>query len=348
MYNSVCFIILSWVFAVLVFPGVPARSGDSVLKDNITVRQGDSAVLKCNVDSKVSRVAWLNRTTILFAGNEKWSLDPRVILMENTAVTEYSIKIQNVDVHDEGPYVCSILTNKKPKSTKVHLIVQVPARITNISKDITVNEGSNVNLMCLGVGRPEANIIWKHHSPRVQQDGFLSDRKGSTHKFVIEGEHLELTAITKEQSGSYECIASNDISSPDVRTVQVTVNYPPFMSKARSTGTPVGQKGVLQCEASAVPRADFEWYKEDRRLFNGLNGVKIENQGKQSMLVFFNVSEEDYGNYTCVAVNTMGITNASIILYGPGAMHDVNGAAALPRFSVCLLLTVTLLCLLMF
>ncbi|KAI3373870.1 hypothetical protein L3Q82_021976 [Scortum barcoo] len=80
--------------------------------------------MRCNVDSKVSRVAWLNRTTILFAGSEKWSLDPRVILMENTAVTEYSIKIQNVDVHDEGPYVCSILTNKKPKSTKVHLIVQ--------------------------------------------------------------------------------------------------------------------------------------------------------------------------------------------------------------------------------
>lgn len=79
---------------------------------------------RCNVDSKVSRVAWLNRTTILFAGSEKWSLDPRVILMENTAVTEYSIKIQNVDVHDEGQYVCSILTNKKPKSTKVHLIVQ--------------------------------------------------------------------------------------------------------------------------------------------------------------------------------------------------------------------------------
>lgn len=76
------------------------------------------------MDSKVSRVAWLNRTTILFAGNEKWSLDPRVTLLENTAVTEYSIKIQNVDIYDEGPYVCSILTNKKPKSTKVHLVVQ--------------------------------------------------------------------------------------------------------------------------------------------------------------------------------------------------------------------------------
>ncbi|KAK1883311.1 Opioid-binding protein/cell adhesion molecule [Dissostichus eleginoides] len=87
---------------------------------NIAENNGET----CNVDSKVSRVAWLNRTTILFAGSEKWSLDPRVILMENTAVTEYSIMIQNVDVHDEGPYVCSILTNKKPKSTKVHVIVQ--------------------------------------------------------------------------------------------------------------------------------------------------------------------------------------------------------------------------------
>ncbi|TNN80139.1 IgLON family member 5 [Liparis tanakae] len=35
----------------------------------------------------------------------------------------------------------------------------VPARITNISKDVTVNEGSNVNLMCLAVGRPEANRL---------------------------------------------------------------------------------------------------------------------------------------------------------------------------------------------
>ena len=58
------------------------------------------------------------------------------------------------------------------------------------------------------------------------------------------------------------------------------------------------------------------------RLFNGLNGVKIENQGKISMLVFFNVSEEDYGNYTCVAMNKMGVTNASIILYGKW-MHSL-------------------------
>lgn len=48
---------------------------------------------------------------------------------------------------------------------------------------------------------------------------------------------------------------------------------PPFISKARSTGTSVGQKGILQCEASAVPRADFEWYKEDRRHVSSLSSM---------------------------------------------------------------------------
>ena len=33
-------------------------------------------------------------------------------------------------------------------------------------------------------------------------------------------------------------------------------------------------------------------------------------------LVFFNVSEHDYGNYTCVASNKLGHTNASLTLFG--------------------------------
>ncbi len=41
-----CLFLLGLKLLFLVPAGVPARSGDSVLKDNITVRQGDSAVLK--------------------------------------------------------------------------------------------------------------------------------------------------------------------------------------------------------------------------------------------------------------------------------------------------------------
>ncbi|NWI20986.1 OBCAM protein, partial [Crypturellus soui] len=286
---------------------------------------------RCTVDDRVTRVAWLNRSTILYAGNDKWSLDDRVVIVANTK-TQYSIQIHDVDVYDEGPYTCSVQTDNHPKTSRVHLIVQVPPQIVNISSDVTVNEGSGVTLMCLAFGRPEPTVTWRHLSGKGESSWGLGNGirggergpLGSTRRprltaglgFVSEDEYLEITGITREQSGEYECSAANDVAVPDVRKVKVTVNYPPFISNAKNTGASVGQKGILQCEASAVPVAEFQWFKEDTRLANGLDGVRIENKGRMSTLTFFNVSEKDYGNYTCVATNKLGNTNASIILYG--------------------------------
>ncbi|KAI1230792.1 hypothetical protein IHE44_0008673 [Lamprotornis superbus] len=78
---------------------------------------------RCSVDNRVTRVAWLNRSSILYAGNDKWCLDPRVVLLANTK-TQYSIQIHDVDVYDEGPYTCSVQTDNHPKTSRVHLIVQ--------------------------------------------------------------------------------------------------------------------------------------------------------------------------------------------------------------------------------
>ncbi|CAJ0954760.1 unnamed protein product [Ranitomeya imitator] len=55
-----------------------------------------------------------------------------------------------------------------------------------------------------------------------------------------------------------------------------------------------------------------------KRLSNGLDGVRIDNKDQISILTFFNVSEKDYGNYTCVASNKLGNSNASVILYEYG------------------------------
>ncbi|XP_055516783.1 opioid-binding protein/cell adhesion molecule isoform X2 [Leucoraja erinacea] len=312
----------------LVPAGEPVGRSDSNIPkamDNVTVRQGDNAVLRCLIDSGVTRVAWLNRSSILYAGKDKWSLDPRVIIVTNSK-TEYSIQIMSVDVYDEGPYTCSVQTLNHPRTTRVHIIVQVPPKIVNISSSVAVNEGSNVTLLCLAIGRPEPTVTWRHLSPRAR--GFASD-----------DEYLEITGIVKEDAGEYECSAYNDVSSADMRKVQVTVNYPPLILETRNVGAAVGQKGILQCEAYAVPSADFEWYKEDRRLSTGLNGVQIKKNGDTSVLTFFNVSEEDYGNYTCVAMNKLGASNTSVLLFeektstilanwkGPGTVLDGNNRA---------------------
>ncbi|KAM3921587.1 igLON family member 5 [Leptodactylus fuscus] len=264
---------------------------------NYTACQGDNVTLSCSIDDQVTRVAWLNRSNILYAGNDKWSIDPRVQLL-NYNKTEFSIVITQLDVADEGLYTCSYQTQDKPHTTQAYLIVQVPARIVNISSSVTVNEGSNVNLMCLAVGKPEPTVTWKQ-----LRDGFSN-----------EGELLEITEINRQQAGEYECITSNGVSMPDSKKVMITVNYPPFITDVKNAQSPVGKPAVLRCQALAEPPAEFEWYKDDKRLATGMEGVKIQNERTWSVLLFSNVTSRNYGNYTCLASNKLGAYNFTVRL----------------------------------
>ncbi|XP_014017733.1 limbic system-associated membrane protein isoform X5 [Salmo salar] len=310
------------------FQGFPVRSVDMQrATDNITIRQGDTAVIRCYVDDKVSKVAWLNRSNIIFAGEDKWSLDPRVDLV-NKGQLEYSLRIQKVDVYDEGSYTCSIQTKQQSKTSNVHLIVQVPANIYKVSEDITVNEGSNVTLSCLANGRPDPSITWRLLNPSADS---------------LEGEeYLDISGIMRNQAGRYECKASNDVATPDVKYVNVVVNYPPAIKNAKSSETQVGRVGVLRCETVAVPKPEFEWYRDDKRLSNA-QGISIQIVGTTTVLMISNVTEEDYGNYTCVATNKLGIQNASLFLYRPGTGRDLNGATCLSQSLWLLLASITCL-----
>ncbi|XP_076876968.1 protein CEPU-1-like [Brachyhypopomus gauderio] len=181
--------------------------------------------------------------------------------------------------------------------------ISVPPKITDFSKDLEVNEGTNVTLMCLANGKPEPAISWRVHTPSASGDGVSSD-----------DEYLEIPSISRNRAGVYECLAANDIAA-DIRTLRLVVNYPPSVFESRDVGVTLGQRGVLQCQVDAVPEAEFEWYRDDRRIYNSLDGIEIEDSGTLSKLTLFNVSETDYGNYTCVATNKLGSVNTSIILY---------------------------------
>uniref|UniRef100_A0A4W4FQK8 Ig-like domain-containing protein n=1 Tax=Electrophorus electricus TaxID=8005 RepID=A0A4W4FQK8_ELEEL len=256
----------------------------------------------CSQGDVVTHTAWLNRSSILYAGVDKWSVDPRVSLVTFNR-DEFTIKIENVDVSDEGLYVCAVQTSSRPRTTFVHIIVQVPPKIIDFSKDMVVNEGTNVTLMCLANGKPEPAINWRVHSLSGERHVGSDD------------EYLDIPSISRHKAGEYECMAANDIAA-DTRTLRLVVNYPPSVLGGRDIGVTLGQRGVLQCEADAVPAATFEWYRDDRRIFNGFDGIEINDSGTFSKLTLFNVSETDYGNYTCVAINKLGSANTSIVLYG--------------------------------
>ncbi|XP_065593742.1 neuronal growth regulator 1 [Cyrtonyx montezumae] len=292
-----------------------APGGDfaGVAADSLVVRKGDTAVLRCYLEDGASKGAWLNRSSIIFAGSDKWSVDPRVSIATANR-REYSLQIQDVDVTDDGPYTCSVQTQHTPRTMQVHLTVQVSPKIFRISSDIVVNEGSNVTLVCLATGKPEPSISWRHISPSA--------------KPFESGQYLDIYGITRDQAGEYECSAENDVSVPDVKKVKVTVNFAPTIQELKSSGVMLGGNGLIRCEGAGVPAPVFEWYRGERKLISGQQGITIKNYSTRSLLTVTNVTEEHFGNYTCVAANKLGTTNASLPLNPPStAQYGITGDA---------------------
>uniref|UniRef100_A0A8C5C9F0 Neuronal growth regulator 1 n=1 Tax=Gadus morhua TaxID=8049 RepID=A0A8C5C9F0_GADMO len=256
------------------------------------------ASLRCYLLDGISKGAWLNRSSIIFAGSDKWSVDPRVSIVSSVADKhEYSLQIQKVDVTDDGQYTCSIQSERNLRPKHLNLVVKVPPKIYDISADITVNEGSNVSLICTASGKPEPSISWRHITPSGEVTASL----------VTLSEYLNITGITRDQSGDYECSALNDIAFPDTKTVRVTVNFAPSIHEMKSHGVGLGRTALLRCEAAAVPVPIFEWIIKGQ-------GIDIKNLSSRSVLTVNNMTEDRYGNYTCVATNKIGSANASVPL----------------------------------
>ncbi|XP_058572960.1 neuronal growth regulator 1 isoform X1 [Neofelis nebulosa] len=279
----------------------------------LEIHPSHQSTARCYLEDGASKGAWLNRSSIIFAGGDKWSVDPRVSI-STLNKRDYSLQIQNVDVTDDGPYTCSVQTQHTPRTMQVHLTVQVPPKIYDISSDMTINEGTNVTLTCLATGKPEPSISWRHISPSA--------------KPFENGQYLDIYGITRDQAGEYECSAENDVSFPDVKKVKVVVNFAPTIQEIKSGTVAPGRSGLIRCEGAGVPPPAFEWYKGEKKLFNGQQGIIIQNFSTRSILTVTNVTQEHFGNYTCVAANKLGTTNASLPLNPPStAQYGITGSA---------------------
>ncbi|NWT40635.1 NEGR1 regulator, partial [Chroicocephalus maculipennis] len=268
---------------------------------------------RCYLEDGASKGAWLNRSSIIFAGSDKWSVDPRVSIATANR-REYSLQIQDVDVTDDGPYTCSVQTQHTPRTMQVHLTVQVSPKIFRISSDIVVNEGSNVTLVCLATGKPEPSISWRHISP--------SDEPWQR----WEGRAEQRWLLLPQPVGLGGCVASRGL--PAAAGSGTKGSLAPTIQELKSSGVVLGGNGLIRCEGAGVPAPVFEWYKGERKLINGQQGITIKNYSTRSLLTVTNVTEEHFGNYTCVAANKLGTTNASLPLNPPStAQYGITGDA---------------------
>ncbi|XP_054032222.1 neurofascin isoform X7 [Dryobates pubescens] len=237
--------------------------------------------------------------------------DPRVSMRRRSGTLVIDFHSGGRPDDYEGEYQCFARNDYGTAlSSKIHLQVSKSPLWPKEKVDvIEVDEGAPLSLQCNPPpGLPPPVIFWMSSSMEpIQQD-----------KRVSQGQNGDLyfsNVILQDAQTDYSCNArfhfTHTIQQKNPYTLKVKTTRgisettPSFMFPYGTSSSQMVLRGVdllLECIASGVPAPDIMWYKKGGELPAGK--TKLENFNKA--LRISNVSEEDSGEYFCLASNKMG------------------------------------------
>ncbi|XP_065335204.1 lachesin-like isoform X2 [Cloeon dipterum] len=287
---------------------------------NVTVALGRDASLPCVVEHLGTyKVAWIHidRQMILTIHRHVIARLPRFSVSFDNQKT-WLLHVSGVQQEDRGYYMCQVNTN--PMISQVgYLQVVVPPNILDeesTQSAVAVRENQNITLTCKADGFPSPKIMWR----REDGQGITIDRrKKAVSVNVYDGEQLNLTRISRTEMGAYLCIATNGVPPSVSKRIIVDVEFLPMIWVPNQlVGAPAGTDVTIECHTEAFPRAISYWVYDTAMLLSTKKYITsfTENSYRTHMkLTIRNLREKDFGNYKCIAKNSLGETEGSIRLY---------------------------------
>ncbi|XP_072886745.1 neurofascin homolog (chicken) a isoform X10 [Hemitrygon akajei] len=229
----------------------------------------------------------------------------------------------------EGEYQCSARNDHGTAlSNKIYLQVsKAPLWRRGNVEPFVVQEGASVVLPCQPpAGLPPPVIFWMNSNmdlipqdTRVSQalngDLYFSNVKRSDARFdYICNARFPFTQTIQQK---------NPITIKVLTTRPVTEQIPKFMVPEGTSSSRIilrEEDLLLECIASGVPTPDIVWYKKGGEL--PWPKVRMENFNKT--LRIMNVSEENSGEYFCLASNKMGSIRHTITVRVKAAPYWLN------------------------
>ncbi|XP_029941459.1 protein turtle homolog A, partial [Salarias fasciatus] len=214
-----------------------------------------------------------------------------------TLVRTTSLRLDGLQLDDQGAYECRILLLDKPSDelrngTRTVLSVTGPPSFVQAPPPVVeVLVGSPLSLSCIASGNPAPTITWLKDGSVIQK----SDTREA---------ELSLRAASMQSAGQYTCHASNPEGNV-TRVTKVKIKGPPvIVIPPKNTSLNMSQNALLQCQAVAdPPNMTYVWLKGGENVYHieSLKSrVKIMVDGT---LLISSLIPEDSGNYTCVPTN---------------------------------------------
>uniref|UniRef100_H0WW59 Neurofascin n=1 Tax=Otolemur garnettii TaxID=30611 RepID=H0WW59_OTOGA len=237
--------------------------------------------------------------------------DPRVSMRRRSGTLVIDFRSGGRPEEYEGEYQC-FARNKFGTALSNRIRLQVsksPLWPKENLDPVVVQEGAPLTLQCNPPpGLPSPVIFWMSSSMEpITQD-----------KRVSQGHNGDLyfsNVMQQDMQTDYSCNArfhfthtiqqKNPFTLKVLTTRGVAERTPSFMYPQGTSSSQMVLRGMdllLECIASGVPTPDIAWYKKGGDLPS--DKAKFENFNKALRIT--NVSEEDSGEYFCLASNKMG------------------------------------------
>ncbi|KAM9320263.1 matrix-remodeling-associated protein 5 [Gastrophryne carolinensis] len=172
----------------------------------VSIINGETLQLHCTTKGESrARISWILPNGIVL---DEPQVKGRISLLQNGTLV-----VRDTSVYDRGSYQCKATTQYGSSSMTVPVIViAYPPRITTSPAPVIYTRpGSSVQLNCMSIGIPKAEIMWELPDKSHLTAGAQSRLYGN--KFLHPQGTLVIQHASKRDSGYYKCTAKNILGS---------------------------------------------------------------------------------------------------------------------------------------
>ncbi|VDI76864.1 hemicentin [Mytilus galloprovincialis] len=279
---------------------------------------GSTVTLVCTVTANPAHTTVQWQRVI---NNQRSNINIGLAKYTGSTVNTPSLTINNVELSDEGNYVCTA-TNSigTGESTQTFLDVVGNTLTVQIPQSTySVLLGQSRTLECLVSGSPSAtSIYWQKI-----QGGTTTTINSNTNTNKYSGGTVGTPSLTvlnavQNDEANYICFAVNAVGTGNSQQtfLDVTGNVPSVVIGQAQYSVLISNTVTLGCTVTANPSHTTVYW---RRVINGaLTDITVTNNNKYSgstvsspSLTIFNADNSDEGNYICYADNSVGTGQSS-------------------------------------
>ncbi|XP_077190801.1 neurofascin isoform X11 [Paroedura picta] len=280
---------------------------------NYIVDPRDNIIIECEAKGNPFPIFTWTRNGKFF----NVAKDPRVSMRRKSGTLSIDFRSGGRPEDYEGEYQC-FARNDFGTAISNKIILQVsksplwPKENLDIQE---VHEGAPLILACNPPpGLPPPAIFWMSSSMEpIHQDKRVSQGQNGDLYFsnVMQEDDLTDYSCNARFAFTHTIQQKNPYTLKILTTRGVTERHPSFMYPSGISSSQMVLRGedlLLECIASGVPTPDIIWHKRGGELPAG----RISYENFRKALRIANVSEEDSGEYFCLASNKVGSSRHTV------------------------------------